>query len=125
MKSPFPFRFALVLTVGLAILGKAVASAAPPYLGEWSSGKGDTLIITPETVQYASDKPIPYRDITKATDGKGPFQLMILAKGEVNYFRKYLWLTMAGPEEMKMETTDAMEEGSKGEGSRQTWFRDK
>jgi hypothetical protein len=125
MKIPFPFCVALVFTVAFLTLGKGGASAAPPYIGEWSSGRGESLIITAETLQYATDKPVPYRDITKATGEDGPFQLIILAKGKVNYFDKYVWLTLTGAKEMKMETTDSIEKHSQGEGSRQNWFRDK
>ena len=124
MRNPFPLHVALVFTVGFLTLGKGPASAGQPYLGEWSNGKGETLTITAQSVQFASDKPVPYRDITKATGEEGPFQLMILAKGQVNYFQKYLWLTLVGRDEMKMEGSDSIEEASKGQGSRQNWFRD-
>ena len=93
MKIPFSFRVALVFVAGFLTLGQRGASAAAPYIGEWSSGRGEVLIITPETVQYefrnGSHKPVPYRDITKAMDGKGPFQLMILVKANTYYFQKF------------------------------------
>jgi hypothetical protein len=128
MKIPFPVRVALVFTVAFLTLGKGGASAEPPYIGEWSSGKGETLIITAETVQYGfknDHKPIPYRDITKATDAKGPFQLLILVKGDTYYFQKYAWLTLTGSDEMKMERADSIEKYTKGDVSFQNWFRDK
>jgi hypothetical protein len=127
MKIPFPFRVALVFTVAFLTLSKGGVSAAPPYIGEWSSGRGEVLIITAETVQYeftnGPNKPVPYRDITKATDGKGPFQLMILVKADTYYFQKYAWLTLTGSDEMKMERADSIEKYTKGEISFQNWFR--
>ena len=63
----------------------ASASEALPYLGEWSNGRGETLTITEETIQFAENKPVPYRDITRATDGAA-FELQITASGAINAF---------------------------------------
>ena len=73
---------ALLLQLLIAV---AIAADDAPYLGEWSNGRGETLIITAKTLQFADDKPVPYRDVTRATDGS-IFELQITARGEVNAF---------------------------------------
>ncbi len=73
--------FALSLVALTVVMG-----AEPvPYLGEWSNGRGETLVVTRTTLQFANDKPVPYRDVTRATEGQ-TFELMITASGPVNAF---------------------------------------
>lgn len=122
MKVAFALLVALFSTVAISIYGKETAPSAQPYIGEWSNGRGETLVITAAALQFASDAPLPYRDITKTMDG-GVFHLMIIAKGKKNYFFKYLWITMHGTDEMKIESADSIEELSRGEASWQTWYR--
>ena len=43
------------------------------------------MIITDKTIQFGDDKPVAYRDVTRATDGSD-FELQITARGEVNAF---------------------------------------
>lgn len=76
-------RIAL-LSLALASLTSASAEELP-YLGQWSNGRGETLTITKRTIQFADDKPVTYRDVTRATDGS-LFELQITARGEVNAF---------------------------------------
>ena len=41
-----------------------------PYVGEWSNGRGDTLVITGSTIKFGRDKAVPYRDVTRVTNGR-------------------------------------------------------
>ena len=100
-----------------------------PYVGSWSNGRGDTLVITESTVRFGRDKAVNYRDITRVTDGK-EFNLEITTKGELNYLTKFLHISIADgdkPDEMKMTLYDSrkdMEDGKNSQGEA-TWYRDK
>ena len=102
-----------------------VAAEKLPYLGEWSNGHGDTLMITAQTIQFASDKPVAYRDLTRATDGKA-FMLQITAPGEVNAFAEKFLAIDCGDDEMRMvgfkSAADLL--ADKNPGSNVTWYRD-
>jgi hypothetical protein len=71
----------------MLVLSGAVARAAEdlPYLGSWSNGRGETLVITEKTIRFGDDRALPYRDITRATDGSS-FELQINAKSAANGF---------------------------------------
>jgi hypothetical protein len=96
-----------------------------PYIGSWSNGRGETLVITEETLQFADDTPVPYRDITRATDGE-TFLLQITTGGNVNAFaEKFLGVSISSDSmtitgypsrAAYMEERDA--------GSVVTWFKD-
>ena len=73
--------FALVLFAASA----ARAAEDPPYLGNWSNGRGETLVVTEKTIRFADDRAVPYRDVTRATDGS-VFELQITARKAVNGF---------------------------------------
>ncbi len=75
----------LLLVLQLLICAAVAAETEQPYIGEWSNGRGETLTITAKTIRFADDRPVPYRDVTRATDGSS-FELQITAKGEVNAF---------------------------------------
>jgi hypothetical protein len=115
---------ALVLLV-VAATCPLFANGELPYIGSWSNGRGETLVITAKTLQFADDEPVPYRDITRATDAE-TFLLHITASGEVNAFaEKFLGvvitsdsMTVTGyPSQVAyMEDRDA--------GSVVTWFKD-
>jgi len=77
------------------------ASDEPPYLGEWSNGRGETLTITAKTIQFADDKPVAYRDVTRATDGES-FELQITTRGEVNAFAGKTLAVVIDGDTMKM-----------------------
>ena len=96
-------RFQLLLTVCLGGLIGFTASAEdkPSYLGKWSNGRGETLVLTAKTIRFADDKALSYRDVTRATDGD-LFYLQITAAGEANGFGgKFLALYCEG-EQMRM-----------------------
>jgi len=114
------------LLAGLTASGKKWKD---PYVGSWSNGRGDTLVITDSSIKFGRDKAVSYRDITRVTDGK-QFNLEITTRGELNYLTKFLHISMAEgdkTDEMKMTLYDSRKdleaaENSQGEA---TWYRDK
>lgn len=100
-----------------------------PYLGEWSNGRGDTLVIAGSTIKFANDKALKYRDITRVTNGK-VFNLEIRSEGPFNYLTKFLHISMAEGEksdEMKMTLHNSRKDAEDGQNSQgeATWYRDK
>ena len=78
--------FVCVTFALLVMIARAVTAADDlSYLGSWSNGRGETLVITAKTIQFGDDRPLPYRDITRATDGS-LFELQIKARGAANGF---------------------------------------
>ena len=117
----------LFCVIALAVAGAALPAA--PYVGAWSNGRGDTLVITGGTIKFANDKAVGYRDITRVTNGQ-EFDLEVTAPGKLNYLSKYLHISMAEgakPEEMKMTLYDSLKDMRDGENSvgEATWYRDK
>jgi len=87
------------------VFGFASARAAdePPYLGSWSNGRGETLVITEKTIRLGDGPKVAYRDVTRGTDGSS-FELQITAPGKVNGFPgKTLGVTCES-DEMEMTT---------------------
>jgi hypothetical protein len=125
MKTP-PLRALLLflllpLLLALPPLAHAGPTAAQPYLGEWSNGRGDPLIITATTIKFGNDKPVSYHDVTRASDGHS-FTLQLVAKGKLNYLSPFMRLTVTSKEEMSTEGADTFN----GDGvSSAKWFRDK
>jgi hypothetical protein len=76
---------AVALLAAVSLLASVLLAAAAdmPYLGEWSNGRGETLVITAKTLQFGEERAVPYRDVTRATDGES-FELQITARDEVN-----------------------------------------
>ena len=93
------------------------------YIGSWSNGRGEVLVITDKTVQFASNKPVRYRDITRASDGHY-FQLQLEVGPGVNFFTKFMSLTLKGKGEMHTEGYDAIADEGSDNASSQNWFRD-
>jgi hypothetical protein len=86
----------LLAAVLQLLISSASATGEAPYIGEWSNGRGETLTITDKTIQFGEDKPVPYRDVTRASDGS-EFELQITARGDVNGFAgKTLAITVDG-----------------------------
>lgn len=116
--------FAVFLLAGLtAYAGKW----KDPYVGAWSNGRGDTLVITTSTIRFGRDKSVNYRDITRVTDGR-EFNLQITTAGELNYLTKFLHVSMAEKsDEMKITLYDSLKDMQAGENSQgeATWYRDK
>lgn len=78
-------RLTVLFAAALQLLASAAIAADLPYVGEWSNGRGETLVVTEKTIQFGDDRPLAYRDVTRATDGS-TFELQITARGEVNGF---------------------------------------
>jgi hypothetical protein len=125
MKSSIRILTFLALIGAVSLLVPSAQASALPYLGEWSNGRGETLVITAKTLQFGEGKPLPYRDITRATDGQ-TFQLQITAAGQVNGMGKFLQVSCAG-EKMHVVSyasgADLMHDENVA--SDVTWFRDK
>ena len=102
---------------------------AAPYVGEWSNGRGDILVITGSTIRFGNDKAVNYRDITRVTNGR-EFDLQITTQGNLNYLTKYLHISFGDgdkTDEMKMtlyESLKDMHDGANSQGEA-TWDRDK
>ena len=121
----------ILIVCGLLALSVAVAASGPPtpYVGEWSNGRGETLRIKSNTIQFANDKPVRYRDITRVTNGQ-EFDLEITSEEKLNYLTKFIHLSMAEgdkPAEMKATLYDSLKDLRVGENSQgeATWYRDK
>lgn len=96
MKMLRPATPFVAVVASLLLVVTLAATPEPPYVGDWSNGRGETLVITEKTIQYADDRPVPYRDVTRATDGSS-FELQITARGDVNAFPgKTLALSLDG-----------------------------
>jgi hypothetical protein len=101
------------------------APAKMPYIGRWSNGRGETLSINAQTIQFANDRPVHYRDVTKVTDGHH-FSIQITTRGKINYFSRFLALAVEKGE-MKMTLYNSYREMFDGENSQgeSAWYRDK
>jgi hypothetical protein len=101
------------------------APAKMPYIGRWSNGRGETLAITQRTLQFANDRPVYYRDVTKVTDSHH-FSIQITSRGKINYFSKFLALSVENGE-MTMTLYNSYREMFDGDNPQgaSTWVRDK
>jgi hypothetical protein len=114
----------------LAPVNAAAASdVREPYIGSWSNGRGDTLIITGSTIKFAHDKAVPYQDVTRVTNER-EFQLQITSDAKLNYLTRFLQVSFGEGEktdEMKITLYDSRKDMEAGENSQgeATWYRDK
>lgn len=125
MTSRVTLACAALVLLTLGTLRSLHASDELPYLGSWSNGRGETLVITAKTLQFADDEPVPYRDLTRATDGE-TFILQITARGNVNAFpEKFLGLALTD-DSMKMTgyPSHAAYMQERDAGSVVTWYKD-
>lgn len=127
----------IIVAAGLLLMLPLVCAAnsmsdgplAASYVGEWSNGRGDTLVITGSTIKFGNDKAVNYRDITRVTNGR-EFDLQITTEGNLNYLTKYLHISFGDgdkTDEMKMTLYDSlkdMQDGANSQGEA-TWDRDK
>ena len=100
-----------------------------PYIGEWSNGRGDTLVITGGNIKFGKDKAVPYQDVTRVTNGR-EFHLQITTDARLNYLTKFLHVSFGEGEktdEMKMTLYNSRKDMENGENSQgeATWYRDK
>ena len=106
-------------------LSAAAEDDAPLYLGTWSNGRGETLVITRKTMQLGDNRPFNFRDVTRVSDGES-YELEITTRGEIKGFSgKTLHVTF---EEGAMEMTgykshtDFMQGGEVQ--MQVTWYKD-
>jgi hypothetical protein len=121
----------IAILLGVSLLAGLTAYAGTnwqqPYVGEWSNGRGEPLVITGSTIKYGRDKAVNYQDITRVTNGK-EFNLQITAAGNLNYLTKFIHISLGEgdkPDEMKMTLYDSrkdMEDGENSQGEN-TWYR--
>ena len=116
------FAFAI-----LSILAAGTASTAEelPYLGNWSNGKGETLVITAKTIRLGDERALPYRDVTRATDGSA-FELQITGRGAARGFGGNTLGIVCEGDSMKI-TAYASHAAYMEDGAAQsivTWFKD-
>ena len=121
-----PARIALVLIALLLLAGRnARAAEDPPYLGSWSNGRGETLVVTEKTIRFNDDRALTYRDITRATDG-ATFELQISGRGTANGFGGNTLGVECDGDSMKITAyashADYMQAGEPQ--SVVTWFKD-
>ena len=79
------YRGRALLCALFLVFGIASADEGEAYFGDWSNDHGDILQITEGTIQWNSDKPLPYRDITEDSDGSF-YLLQITGPDESNSF---------------------------------------
>ena len=96
-----------------------------PYLGNWSNGRGDTLVVTETTIRFADNRAVPYRDVTRATDGTS-FELQITARGEVNAFPAKTLAVEVDGDSMKITSYASHRDYMQAEDPQSvvTWFKD-
>jgi hypothetical protein len=100
-----------------------------PYIGEWSNGRGDRLIINMSTIRFASERAVAYHDVTRVTNGR-EFHLEITADVKLNYLTRFLHVSFGEGEridQMKVSLYSSRKDMEAGENSQgeATWYRDK
>ncbi len=124
MRQTLAIAAVLVAALILQLHGASAADELP-YLGAWSNGRGETLLITSKTLQFAENRAVTYKDVTRATDGSS-FELQITAAGKVNAFPGKILGVVCEDDSMKITTyashADYMSEENPQ--SIVTWFKD-
>lgn len=100
-----------------------------PYVAEWSDHQGDRLIINGTTIKFGNDKPVPYRDITRVTNGR-EFNLEVTLNGKPNYLTTFLHVSFGAgdkTDQMKVTIYDSRKDMESGENSQgeAVWYREK
>lgn len=120
----------MFVRIGVAIFVCALSvlslrAGEPPYLGEWSNGRGETLSIRKSSLQFADNKSAPYREVTAEADG-GRFELLITAPGSVNAFPGKTVAVECESDSMSMRTFVSHEKYLEGKDplSIVHWYRD-
>ncbi len=119
-------RIALRMAVLLACFATSVVRAgSPPYFGQWSNGRGETLTIAEKTIRFGEDRPVTYRDITDAGDGS-TFELQITTRGEINAFPGKTLVLVCGDDSMEMTGFASHADYTQGGEPQQVvnWYRD-
>lgn len=126
-KMKFIFTTILALLLCLSSQNFAQSNLKGAYVGNWSNGRGEPMFIIIGTIQYGKDKPLKYRDVTKVTDGSY-FNLEITEPGKINYFTKFLSLSVDAEKKSEMKMTfynsyQDMFDGNNSQGEN-NWYRD-
>ena len=101
------------------------ASDARPYLGSWSNGRGETLVISAKTIRFGEGRALAYKDITRATDGS-LFELQVTARGAENAFGGSTLAVECDGDSMKISAYDSHAAYMRGADPQSvvTWFKD-
>lgn len=113
----------LAAVLCLVAVSAQTAKYKAPYIGEWSNGRGEVLIITESTVKFEDQKTLRYQDITKASDGSSFTLLISSPKG---FFSKYVGITIKGEDEdeMRTEVFANIEDQGTNNLHEHNWFKD-
>ena len=113
--------------VALLLAGASALSAADelPYLGSWSNGRGETLVITAKTIRFGDNRALPYKDVTRATDGES-FELQITARGTAEAFGGNTLGVECDGDSMKISAYESHSDYMQGADPQSvvTWFKD-
>ncbi|MEI2582421.1 hypothetical protein [Scytonema sp. PRP1] len=101
-----------------------LAKSSQNYVGTWSNGRGETLLINPNTIKFGNDKKVSYKNVTRATDGTY-FEIQITSSGKINFFQKFLSLKIEG-KQMTMTGYNSYRDMNlaQNQGLQVTWYRD-
>ena len=96
-----------------------------PYLGSWSNGRGETLVISAKAIRFGDDRALTYKDVTRATDGS-MFELQITARGGENAFGGTTLGVECDGDSMKISAYDSHAAYMRGADPQSvvTWFKD-
>lgn len=131
----FPMSLPGIRKLRLLVIVAALASGFCPtsgraaddhaYIGEWSNGHGDTLVITATAMRFADNEPVPYRNITPAGDGNH-YQVEITTHGPVNFFSEKFLALHCRDDEMEMISYSSRADLLRAENSKMkvTWYKD-
>ena len=119
---------AVILLAAFSSVSFAQQAEPLAYLGSWSNGRGEELVVRDRTVKYGTNRALNYRDITKASDGSF-FNLKIINPGKENYFSPYVSLTInleAKPREMTLKNYNTLKDLMDDENMQgtDTWYLD-
>jgi len=113
--------------VGSSSPGTPVA-AAPDYVGNWSSGRGDQLTITNTSVQFNNDPVLAYKVVPiKGISSSDEYELEITTPGTHNFLTKILRINVNGTDRksMKLSLYDSSDDADKGQNEQGSgnWFK--
>lgn len=116
---------ASVAAVFLLVASAAQSAEEAPYLGHWSNGRGETLVVTEESIRVGDGRALSYRDVTRVTDGS-TFELQITARGDVAAFGGKTLGVSCEDDSMKITAYASHAAYMQGEDPQSvvTWFKD-
>ena len=127
MTSRIPHARIVAAVAAFIVIAASLARGAEdvPYLGSWSNGRGETLVITAKTIRFGEDRALTYKDVTRATDGS-MFELQITARGAENAFGGSTLGVECDGDSMKISAYDSHAAYMQGADPQSvvTWFKD-